>query len=88
MVSSSSKVRGTLPPNSDTTFLAAPTMDLALLLKNPVERMSWARTSGATAAKSTGVGYLANSPGVTSLTRLSVHWADKMVATRSSQGLV
>ena len=79
-------VRGTCPPNSETTFFAAPTIDLALLLKNPVERISWASTSGATAAKSWGVGYLANRPGVTSLTRLSVHCAESMVATSNSHG--
>jgi len=33
------------------------------------------------------VGYFLKRPGVTSLTRLSVHWAERMVATRSSQGL-
>jgi len=64
MVSISSMVFGTLPPNSETTFFAAPTMDLALLLKKPVLRISLARTSGRTAAKSVGVGYLANRPGV------------------------
>ena len=67
---------------------AAPTIDLALLLKKPVLRMSCASTSGRTAAKSCGVGYLANRPGVTSLTRLSVHCAERMVATSNSQGLL
>src|SRR3989442_170992 len=66
---------------------AAPVIDFALLLKNPVERISLAKTSGRTAAKSAGVGYLANSPGVTSLTRLSVHCAERMVATSNSQGV-
>src|SRR5262249_38365540 len=80
-------VRGTRPPNSDTIFFAAPVIDLALLLKSPVDRISCARTSVSTAAKSAGVGYLANSPGVTSLTRLSVHCAERIVATSSSQGL-
>ena len=61
-------------------------MDLDLLLKKPVERMSSARTSGRTAAKSCGVGYLRKSSGVTSFTRLSVHCAERIVATRSSQG--
>ena len=56
-------------------------------LRFAVERMSFARTSGFTAAKSFGVGYLANNPGVTSLTRLSVHCAERIVATSSSQGL-
>ena len=35
-------------------------------------------------AKSWMVGYFRNRPGVTSFTRLSVHWAERMVATRSS----
>jgi len=87
MVRISSMVRGTLPPKSAITRFAAPTIDLALLLKKPVLRMSFANTSGATAAKSAIVGYLANNPGVTSLTRLSVHCAERIVATRSSQGL-
>src|SRR5258708_16392619 len=33
------------------------------------------------------VGYFANKPGVTSFTRLSVHCAERMVATSSSQGV-
>src|SRR5438552_17256668 len=68
-------------------FRAAPVIDFALLLKNPVERISFAKTSGRTAAKSPRVGYLANSPGVTSLTRLSVHCAERIVATSNSQGV-
>src|ERR1035438_1412904 len=81
MVSISSMVFGTTPPNSPTTRCAAPTIDFALLLKNPVLRISFASTSWRTAAKSRGVGYLAKRPGVTSLTRLSVHCAERMVAT-------
>src|ERR1700677_2196295 len=80
-------VRGTLPPKSPTTFFAAPTIDFALLLKNPVLRISSASTSGFTAAKSGGVGYLANRPGVTRFTRLSVHCAERIVATSNSHGL-
>ena len=67
--------------------LNPPVIDSALLLKNPVERISFAKTSGRTAAKSPRVGYLANSPGVTSLTRLSVHCAERIVATSNSHGL-
>ena len=85
-VSSSSIVRGTTPPNSPTTRCAAPTIDFALLLKNPVLRISFAKTSGRTAAKSSGVGYFRNSPGVTSFTRLSVHCAERIVATSNSHG--
>src|SRR6266516_2584749 len=80
-------VFGTLPPNSPTTFFAAPTIDFALLLKNPVLRISFANTSGRTAAKSSGPAYFANRPGVTSLTRLSVHCAERIVSTSNSHGL-
>src|SRR5215471_1841578 len=40
-----------------------------------------------TSMKSCAVRYLLNNSRVTWLTRLSVHWADKMVATRSWKGL-
>ena len=43
--------------NRRTTRFAAPTIDFDLLLKKPVLRISFARTSGRTAAKSSGVGY-------------------------------
>src|ERR1700730_7177290 len=88
MLSISSMVFGTWSPHSLTTFRAASTKDLALLLKKPVLRISFASTSGRAAAKSSGVGYLANNPGVTALTRLSVHCAERMVATSNSQGLL
>ena len=38
-------------------------------------------------ANAAGSGNLANSAGVTILTRTSVHWADRMVAISSSSGL-
>src|ERR1700691_6168432 len=66
---------------------AAPMSDLALLLKKPVERISPPSSAGFAAAKSAISGYFRNKPGVTSLTRLSVHCADRMVATSSSQQL-
>src|SRR5277367_7019384 len=88
MVSISSIVRGTSPPKSCDTFLAAPISDFALLLKNPVERISCASSAWLAFAKSAIVGYLANKPGVTSLTRLSVHCAERIVATRSSHALL
>ena len=34
-----------------------------------------------------GVGYFKNNPGVTMFTRTSVHWADKIVAIKSSNAL-
>src|SRR5262249_30451922 len=62
--------------------------DFDLLRKNPVERMSGSSCSGFRAAKSSTVGYFWNSTGVTIFTRTSVHWAERMVATRSSQALL
>jgi hypothetical protein len=58
-----------LPPKSERTLFAAPISALALLLKKPVERMSWDSSAWLAPAKSRIVGYFRNSPGVTSLTR-------------------
>ena len=80
-------VLGISPPNSPSTFCAAPIRALDLLLKKPVERISWPNSAWLACAKSETVGYFLNKPGVTSLTRLSVHCADRMVATSSSQAL-
>src|SRR5258708_357020 len=88
MVSSLCISSGTLPAYSLTTFCALPMTDFALLRKKPVERISGSSCSGVSTAKSFGVGYLRNRMGVTILTRTSVHWAERMVATRSSHGLV
>ncbi len=85
-VRSASMSRGTWPPKSEKILRAAPEMDLALLLKKPVERMSWASSAWFAAAKSWTVGYLRKSPGVTMLTRRSVHCAERIVATSNSQG--
>ena len=52
--------------------------------KNPVEWMISSSSSGLAAARSTGVGYRANTVGVT---RASVHCADRIVAIRSWNGL-
>src|SRR5579875_333674 len=71
--SNSSMVRGTLPRKLSRIFLAAPINALALLLKKPVDRMSWASSSCDAFAKSSIVGYFSKSPGVTLLTRSSVH---------------
>ncbi len=60
----------------------------ALLLKNPVERMSLANSSCEALAKSSMAGYFLKSPGVTLLTRSSVHWAERIVATSNCQALV
>src|SRR6202044_825542 len=87
-VSSFSMLRGTWPPKSATIFFAAPTTDFDLLRKKPVERTSGSSCSGVRAAKAWTVGYLRKSSGVTRFTFTSVDWADRMVATRSSQALV
>ena len=80
--------QGTSSPKSLTIFLAAPTTDFDLLRKNPVERMSGSSCSGLSAAKSRTVGYFLNITGVTLLTPTSVDWAERIVATSSSQALV
>ena len=54
-----------------------------LLRKNPVVWISSSTSAGSAAARSAGVGYLANSGGVTMLTRSSVVWADRIVAVSS-----
>src|SRR5271165_1019258 len=87
MVSISSIVLGSSPAKSLSTLFAAPIRDLALLLKNPVERISCASSAWFALARSATVGYLAKRPGVTSFTRLSVHWAERIVATSNSQAL-
>src|SRR5271157_3469528 len=77
-----------LPPKSLISLRAAPTTDFALLRKHPVERMSGSSSSGLSAANDSRVGYLAKITGVTILTRTSVHCAERMVATSSSQALL
>ena len=61
-----------------------PMIDLVLLRKNPVVRISSSTSAGSAAARSSGRGYRANSAGVTMLTRSSVVWADRIVAVSSS----
>jgi len=85
MVSISSMVFGTLPPNSETTFFAAPTIRLGLVVEEAGAADIAARTWGAP-PRNPPAWVLANRPGVTSFTRLSVHWAERMVATSNSQG--
>ena len=81
-------LRGTSPPKSLMIFRAAPTSDFDLLRKKPVVRMSSSNSSGWSEAKASGVGYFWKSTGVTMLTRTSVHCAERMVATSSSQALL
>ncbi len=56
MVISSASVSGTLPPNSATTFAAAPLIDFALLRKKPVVRISASSCGRVALAIACGVG--------------------------------
>src|SRR3974390_3542394 len=58
---------------------------LVLDRKKPVVRMISSTSSGLAAASASGSGYLPKSTGVTMLTRSSVHWAERIVAARSSK---
>ena len=82
-VTSSSSVFGTLPPNRSTSAADSPMTDFVLALKKPVGFRISATSSGFAAARSSGVGYLANSAGVVMFTRLSVVWAESTVDTSS-----
>ena len=80
-------VRGTSPPCLSTRPRAKPVMLRAFARKKPVERMI-SSTSARGAAASLGASpYLSKRRGVTWLTRSSVHWADRIVATASSKAL-
>ena len=87
MVTISARVCGTWPLKSATILRAAPRMDLALLRKKPVVFMRDSSSGREAWAMAAGVGKRRKSSGVTKLTRTSVHWAERMVATRSSQGV-
>jgi hypothetical protein len=84
---STSKSPGSSPPKSASMRAISARMFLALLRKKPVERISRSRVSWGVRAQSRAVRYFANSAGVTMFTRLSVHWAERMVATASSMGV-
>ena len=62
-------------------------MFLALLRKKPVLWISFSNRLIGTAASAAGVEYLANSSFVTMFTRSSVHWAERIVAISSSNGV-
>ena len=78
---------GTSPPCRSTSARAVPTIDRALLRKNPVETIIGSTASGSTAASARASGYFANSAGVTMLTRASVDCAERIVAISSSNGV-
>src|SRR5689334_1364965 len=69
-------------------FFAAPISERALLLKNPVDRISFASSSCEALAIASIVEYFLKRPGVTLLTRSSVHCADKIVATSNCHGFL
>ena len=80
-------VSGTSPPCRSSRACAIPMMDLVLFRKNPVLWISCSSTAGSAPARSRAERYFANRAGVTMLTRASVDWADRMVATSSSSAL-
>src|SRR5437763_11928457 len=82
-----SMVSGTSPPWRSSSAWAIPMMDLVLLRKNPVLWISCSSTAGSALARSRVERYFANRAGVTRLTRASVDWADRMVATSSWSAL-
>ena len=64
---------------------AAPRSERAFWLWKPVGKIAFAISPSSASANAAGVGKRANSSGVTMLTRASVHWAERIVATSSSQ---
>src|SRR2546421_4666175 len=83
----SSIVRGTLPLWRSTRAWQQDLMLLALLRKKPVVLISCSNSAGCAFAYAAADGYFLNSAGVTRFTRLSVHCAERIVATSSSSGL-
>jgi hypothetical protein len=84
---SASSVAGTSPAWRSWSAAETPSRLFALLRKKPVVFTSSSTSSRFAAASAAGVGYVANSFGVTMLTRLSVHCALRIVATSSWNGV-
>src|SRR5690606_41863157 len=82
----SSRRPGTSQQKTNTSTYDSHMTDMGLDRKQPVRRRISYTSSGLAAARSSGVGYLANSAGVVWLTRRSVVWADSTVATTSWKG--
>src|ERR671935_199956 len=82
-----SSALGPSPPWRSTSAFDIPSSERVLARKNPVERMSFSRLGGRARASSRAVGYLRKSSGVTMFTRSSVHCAERIVATSSSNGV-
>ena len=81
-----SMVRGTFPPCDRTISRDAPRIDFAFDRKKPVDRISSSRRSCVAEAIVLASGNSRKRAGVTMFTRASVHWAERIVATRSSNG--
>src|ERR1017187_5932402 len=84
---SSSIVRGTSPRNFSTSAAQQALMFFALLRKKPVDLTAASISASGAAAKSLALRYFLNSSVVTMFTRLSVHCAERIVATSSCSGL-
>src|SRR5262245_11209392 len=84
----SSTVRGTSPPWRSTSALAIPDRARALARKNPVEWISRSSVARSALAQSCARWYRRNRSAVTTFTRSSVHCAERIVATRSSSGVL
>ena len=78
---------GTSPANLLSSSRPRPMRLRALARKNPVWWMISSSSPVSAQARSAGVGYRANSAGVTEFTRISVVCADSTVAARSWNGL-
>lgn len=85
--SSSSMVSGTRSLYFSAMILQAAWMFLALLWWKLTLRISLSRLERSALAKSEAFLYFLKRSGVTVLTSLSVAWAERMVAIRSSSGL-
>ena len=83
-VTRSSSATGISPSKRATTACAIPMRLFVFERKKPVDWMIDSTSAGSADARSAGVGYLANSVGVTMLTRTSVLCAERIVAASSS----
>src|SRR5947209_7218512 len=84
--SRASSVRGTSPPCSAARIAERRLRFFALVSARPMRRISRLISSTGRAARAAGVGARAKRAGVTSLTSLSVVWAESTTATSSVNG--
>lgn len=83
---SASIVSGTIPPCLSINKPAVSRRWADFDLKNPHGCTIASSSNGSAPAKVRGVGHLANRAGVVRLTMSSVHWAERITATSSSNG--